>query len=111
MRPPHKSRAKEVAATHQIVKSTPPREVTAASPPTGLSRRSPRPVATNHEPRTTSHEPRSQGAPMQKSRSELVFDHAIKHATPFSTTLGHAWIIVPDGHTRCFGWPIFSRRF
>ena len=43
-----------------------------------------------------------------KPRSELIFDHAIKHVTPFSTTLGHPWVVVPDGPTRCYGWPIFG---
>jgi hypothetical protein len=44
-------------------------------------------------------------------RSQQLYDHAIKFVTPFSTTLGHAWVIVPNGPTRHHGWPIFSRRF
>src|SRR5258708_19101791 len=46
-----------------------------------------------------------------KPRSELIFDHAVRFVTPFSTTLGHPWVVVPDGPTRSYGWPIFSRRF
>ena len=48
---------------------------------------------------------------MPKSRSEEVYDHAIKLVTPFSTTLGHPWAVVPDGPARYQGWPIYSRRF
>jgi hypothetical protein len=44
-------------------------------------------------------------------RSEQIFNHALRYATPFSTTLGHAWAIVPDGFSRYHGWPIRSRRF
>jgi hypothetical protein len=46
-----------------------------------------------------------------KPRSELIFDHAVRFVNPFSTTLGHPWVIVPDGITRSYGWPIFSSRF
>src|SRR5258708_6519334 len=48
---------------------------------------------------------------MTKSRSEEIYDHAIKHVTLFSTTLNHPWAIVPDGPARYQGWPIRSRRF
>jgi energy-coupling factor transporter ATP-binding protein EcfA2 len=48
---------------------------------------------------------------MTKSRSEQIFDHALKFATPFRTTLGHAWAIIPDGAGRYHGWPIASRAF
>src|ERR1039457_3172240 len=54
----------------------------------------------------------SGGRPMpNKSRSEQIFDHAIKFVTPFSTTLGHPWAIVPDGPVNYRGWPLYSRRF
>jgi hypothetical protein len=45
------------------------------------------------------------------TRSEQIFNHALRYATPFSTTLGHAWAIVPDGFSRYHGWPIRSTRF
>src|SRR5258708_1657329 len=48
---------------------------------------------------------------MTKSRSEEIYDHAIKNVTLFSTTLNHPWAIVPDGPARYQGWPIRSRRF
>jgi putative DNA primase/helicase len=48
---------------------------------------------------------------MLKSRSEQLFDHARKYATPFSTTTGQPWALVPDGPTRQQGWPLYSRRF
>ncbi len=48
---------------------------------------------------------------MYTTRSEQIFNHALRFATPFSTTLGHAWAIVPDGFSRYHGWPIHSARF
>ncbi len=48
---------------------------------------------------------------MTKSRSELLFEHAVKHATPFSTTFGHPWAVIPDRLGRYHGWPIDSIRF
>jgi hypothetical protein len=48
---------------------------------------------------------------MSKSRSELIFEHALKFATPFRTTLGQSWAIIPDGSGRYHGWPIASRNF
>jgi hypothetical protein len=49
--------------------------------------------------------------PIPKSRSELIFDHAQKFATPLRTTLGHTWAIVPEGSGRYHGYPIPSQRF
>lgn len=48
---------------------------------------------------------------MTKSRSEQIFDHAQKFATPFRTSLGQPWAIVPDGPDRYRGFPIMSRGF
>jgi hypothetical protein len=48
---------------------------------------------------------------MSKSRSEQIFDHARKFATPIRTTLGHSWAIVPDGNGRYRGYPVSSHGF
>ena len=48
---------------------------------------------------------------MKKSRSEQIYDQAFKSTTPFRTSLGHAWVIIPDGFGRYHGWPIASRAF
>ena len=48
---------------------------------------------------------------MQKSRSEQIFDHAQKFATPLRTTLGYTWAIVPDGRGRFRGYPVSSHGF
>src|ERR1022692_2837137 len=48
---------------------------------------------------------------MHQSRSEQIFQHAVKFATPFSTSLGHPWPIIPEASGRFHGWPIASARF
>ena len=48
---------------------------------------------------------------MQISKSQQIFDHARKLATPLRTSLGHTWAIVPDGAGRYRGYPVSSRGF
>jgi energy-coupling factor transporter ATP-binding protein EcfA2 len=48
---------------------------------------------------------------MHKSRSELIYDHVLKYATPFHTTTGHAWAIVPNGPIHHQAHPLHSRLF
>ena len=48
---------------------------------------------------------------MTKSRSEQIFDHALRYVTPFRTSLGHSWAIIPDGPGRYHGLSVTSRGF
>ena len=48
---------------------------------------------------------------MHKSRSEQLFDTALKHVTPFFTTTAQPFAIVPHGLMRSEAWPLYSRRF
>jgi hypothetical protein len=48
---------------------------------------------------------------MNKTRSEQLYDHALRYATPFHTTTGHAWAIVPHGPLSHHAHPLHSRLF
>src|SRR5579884_3402722 len=48
---------------------------------------------------------------MSKRPSEQLFQHAQKFATPFRTSLGYPWALVPDGPDRYRGFAISSPGF
>ena len=49
--------------------------------------------------------------PTQKSRSEIVFDHAMRFVQPFRTSAGHAWAVIPKGPFEHYGEPLASTEF
>ena len=48
---------------------------------------------------------------MHKTRSDQLFEHAQKFATPFRTSLGYPWALVPDGPDRYRGFAVASHGF
>jgi energy-coupling factor transporter ATP-binding protein EcfA2 len=48
--------------------------------------------------------------PLSKTRSELIFDHAVRFILPFRSA-GHAWAVIPDGPFQQHAEPIHSRDF
>jgi putative DNA primase/helicase len=45
------------------------------------------------------------------SISEQVFNHALRHVTPFASEGGHTWVAVPTGPLTHQAWPLASAHF